>query len=443
MKNKSCCCKYLIIGNSVAAINATETIREYDKKNHIILVSSEPYHTYSRPLISYFLAGVIKENEIFYRDKNFYDLNKVKYVLGEKAINLNLKEMAVTLENKQKINFEVILIATGGTPIIPKINGLNSKGTFTFTTLDDAKKIKKYIEDNNVKSAVVIGAGLIGLKATEGLLANNINVTIVELADRILSSTFDKTASSIIESALNRAAEGPRCNLITNNTVVEINSKNSKVCAVKLKDKKTIKTNMVILAIGVTPNIDLVKNTGIALKRGIIVDKYLQTNIPNIYAAGDVVEALDSINNVNKTIAIWPCASRQGKKAGRNMVAGISKNESIKKEYEGGFPMNSVELCNIPTISVGVTDPKEDSYEILKTYDKKNSIYKKIVLKDNKLIGAIFVGKIENAGIYTGLIKDKIDVSPFKKHLIKENFGLISLPKEYRKHLVIGAGIEV
>ena len=362
---------------------------------------------------------------------------------------MDLKEISVTIDSGDKIKFEKLLIATGGIPIVPKIKGINTKGVFTFTTLDDAKNIKKYIEDNNVKDAVVIGAGLIGLKATEGLLANNIKVTIVELADRILSATFDKTASSIIESALGKID----CKLLTNNTVVEIISKNSKVNAIKLKDKKIIKTNMVILAIGVTPNIGLAKNTDIATNRGIIVDKYMQTNIPNIYAAGDVVESLDSINNVTRTIAIWPCASRQGKKAGRNMAADILKDESIKREYTGSFPMNSVELCNIPTISVGLTDPKEKGYasvlgpamrdEILKTYDKKNYTYKKIVLKDNKLIGAIFVGKIENAGIYTGLIKDKVDVSSFKEYLLKDDFGLISLPNEYRKHLVTGAGIEI
>lgn len=441
MKNLNC--KYLIIGNSVAGINAIESIREYDKKNSIILVGRENYHIYSRPLISYFLAGTIKENKIFYRDKKFYENNKVIPLLGKEAINLNIKEKAVALNDGQKINFESLLIATGGTPIIPKIKGLDLKGVFNFTTLDDAKNIKEYIENNNVKDAIVIGAGLIGLKATEALLANKINTTIVELSDRILSATFDKTASGIIESALNRTPEGSGCKLIMNNTVSEIIYKNSRVSAIKLKDKKTIKCNLVIVAIGVIPDISLVKDTEIKTGKGIIVDTFMQTNVPGIFAAGDVVEALDSINNVNRTIAIWPHASRQGKKAGRNMVASVLKDESIKKEYTGGFPMNSVELCNIPTISVGLTDPKEDGYEILKTYDKKNLRYKKIVLKDNVIVGAIFVGNINDAGIYTGLIRDKVNVSTFKEHLIKEDFGLLNLPKEYRKHLVTGAGLEV
>ena len=142
--------------------------------------------------------------------------------------------------------------------------------------------------------------------------------------------------------------------------------------------------------------------------------------------------------DTRRTIAIWPNAYRQGYVAGCNMAG-------VEKGYEGGFPMNSVEVCGVPTISVGLTDPKEDGdrYDILERYDRDTPAYKKLVLRGRRLVGAICVGNIDRAGIYTGLIRDRADVTPFKEHLLSGSFGLISLPKEYRKHLVVGDGIEV
>jgi len=431
--------RYVIIGNSASGIAAIEAIRESDKKGKITVISDEPHFNYSRPLISYLLGKKVPFEMKPYREKDFYKDNKVKLILNKKATKLDLKQKVVVLTGKQRIHFDKLLIATGGTPIIPEIKGSNLGGVFTFTKLADVEKIERYIKANKVKGAVIIGGGLIGLKATEALIELGIKVTIVELADRILSATFDKKASSIIEAALEKIG----CKLITNNTVVEMKGKNKKACPVRnrrfsngvkeviLKNKESIPTDLVIVAIGVRPNIELVKNTLIKTDRGILVDNFLQTNIKDIYAAGDCCEAKDSLLNKNWPIAIWPVAVRQGKIAGYNMAG-------MKKEYQGSFAMNSVELCGIPTISMGESCPEGGGYQVLEYLEQEKSIYKKIVLKDNKIVGTIFVGDIERAGIYTGLIKDKIDVSSFKEHLLREDFGLISLPKEYRKHLVAG-----
>jgi len=418
---------YVIIGNSAGGIAAIETIRECDKKGKITVISDEPHFNYSRPLISYLLGKKVTLEAMPYRDKGFYKDNEVKLILNKKATRLDLKQKVVVLTGKQMIHFDKLLIATGGTPIIPEIKGFDLDGVFTFIKMTDVEGIEKYIKANKVKKAVVIGGGLIGLKATEALIELKIKVTIVELADRILSATFDKKASSIIETALEKIS----CKLIANNTVMEIKGKNKKVKEVILKDKKKIPVDLVIVAIGVRPNIELVKNTPIRINKGIIVDGFMQTNVKDIHAAGDCCEAKDALLNISRPIAIWPVAARQGKIAGYNMAG-------VKEEYQGSFAMNSVELCGIPTISVGQTELDEKDCQILEHFDQNKSIYKKVILKGNRIVGAIFVGDIERAGIYTGLIKDKVDVTAFKEHLLKEDFGLISLPKEYRKHLVSG-----
>ncbi len=422
---------YVIVGNSVASIAAVEAIRNQDKDGVITIISDEPHLAYSRPLISYLLAGKVSEEAMFYRDRNFYKENKVEVLLGKKAITLNPKKKLVTLADKRKISFDKLLIATGGTPILPDVRDKDLEGVFTFTKWDDVERIREYIDKNKVKEVVVVGGGLIGLKTVEGLMELKIRVSIVELADRILSATFDKKASNLIESRLKKIG----CRVITENTVTKIRGR-KKVAGVILKNGVKLDCGMVIFAIGVVPSVEITKGTGIKINKGILVDGHMQTNIPDIYAAGDVVEGPDLIAGGTRPIAIWPNAYKQGSIAGSNMAG-------VPKEYVGSFAMNSVELCDLPTISVGLTDPKEEGYEVLDYYDEKNFVYKKVVLKRNTIVGAIFVNDIDRAGIYTGLIMDKVDVSSFREYLLKEDFGLLSLPKEYRKHLVSGPGIEV
>ena len=251
-------------------------------------------------------------------------------------------------------------------------------------------------------------------------------VTVVELADRILSATFDKKASGIIETAL----KAQDCPVITEDTITSIENEDGKVCGVTLKSGNQVPCQMVIVAIGVRPNISLVKDTTIQVNKGIVVDEFMRTSVPDVYAAGDVAESGGWI------IAILPIATRHGKIAGYNMAGGDRK-------FEGGIPKNAVELAGIPTISVGLTDPKEDldDYEILEKYNPKTNVYKKIVLKENVIVGVIFVNEIDRAGIYTGLINDHAEVASFKEQLLSDDFGLVSLPKDYRKKTLVSGPV--
>jgi len=432
--------KYLIIGNSIAAINAIEGIRDLDRKGSIILISDEPSHCYSRPLISYYLGEKLPEDRMSYRDQSFYDDHQIQTFLGRRAVGLDAASKKIILDDRTEIGFEKLLLATGGVPFVPEIRGSNLQGIFTFTTLEDAKNIKEFINANHVRRAVVLGGGLIGLKATEALISLKIQTIIVELADRLLSATLDRTASMIIEHALNHIG----CAIMKQNTVKAfIEGKDGRIGGVLLEDDSRIHCDLVIIAIGVRPRIDFVRGTGIEVNKGILVDDMLQTSVKSIYAAGDVVECYDYIIEKQRPMAILPNASKQGRIAGQNMTG-------AKKEYKGSLAMNSIEIAHIPTVSVGLTDPnliadpeRQKRIEVLESLREKEKIYQKIIIEENRIIGVILIGKIDRAGIYTGLIKDKTDISSVKDHLLKEDFGLLSLPKAYRKHLVTGQGIEV
>jgi len=425
--------RYVIIGNSAGAVGAIEAIRQYDRDNSITVLADEPYPTYSRPLITYLLGGLVGEERMLYRPPDFYERYEVEPMLGVKVVQIEPQERKLTLAGGGTLAYDQLLIATGGIPFVPSVPGDDLDGVFTFTRWEDARRMRSFIEGYGVRQAVVVGGGFIGLKTTEGLVARGMKVTIIELADHILSACFDRTASRLAEAILHREEVEVR----TGTTVQEIIGRAGKVDQVVLREGERKECDLLVFAIGVRPNTALApREAGIATNRGILVDDYMRTTAPDVYAAGDVVEALDMLLGTRRTIAIWPLAYRQGYVAGCNMAG-------VEREYEGGIPMNSVEVCGVPTISVGITDPQEDGYEVLEELNQEEMTYKKLVLRHNRLVGAILIGDIDRAGIYTGLIRDQATGGGFKDDLLAENFGLISLPRDYRKHLVTGEGMVV
>lgn len=408
---------YLIIGNSAAAIGAVEGIRKVDNDSPIIIISEETYLSYSRPLIAEYLSDTIDFNKMWYRDESFYIDNKVELKLNTSVVSINTDNKTVKTSNGNDISFDRLLIASGGTPFIPQIEGLNTEGVFTFVRWDEVKKIKQYKE--KIKHAVVIGAGLIGLKATEHLTKAGVKVSLIELAPSILSLVIDTVASSILQEHF----EAHGVTVYTSNTVERIHSSEGHVSGVTLKDGTELDCDAVVVAIGVVPNKNFLKDSHIETNRGIIVSETLQTNYNDIYAAGDVAEALDLLLEYKRVLPLWPVAYKQGYLAGLNMAG-------KHKLYDGEISMNSLEFFDLPIISAGHTKAPDDSFNEDSILNEKKKVYKKIIHKDNRLYGFIYLNNIDKAGILTGLIKEKTDISAFKHKILNDTFGLIDIPKE-------------
>ncbi|SDG02608.1 Pyridine nucleotide-disulphide oxidoreductase [Thermoanaerobacter thermohydrosulfuricus] len=305
--------RIVIIGNSVAMVGAVEAIRKYDTSSEIVVISDETYHVYSRPLISYYLGNLVSEEKMIYREKDFYRKNKVETVFGIKAISIDERKKEVHLENGDSISFDKLLIATGGKPIIPPVEGLNKKNVHTFIKMDDAKKLKEAAKPGS--KAVIVGGGLIGFKAAEGLHHLGVDVTIVELADRILSTILDAEGASLVSQSL----QNDGIKIITGTTVDKIIG-DEYVKGVLLKNGKELEADNLIIAIGVVPNVDVVRNTSISINRGILVDNTMKTSVEDVYAAGDVAEGYDMLVESNRVVPIWPNAYMQGEIAGYNMI---------------------------------------------------------------------------------------------------------------------------
>jgi NAD(P)H-nitrite reductase large subunit len=433
MLNKT---RYLIIGNSVAAVNCVEAIRGIDKTKDITIVSEEESFNYSKPLLSYYLGGRINEEKLPFVPRDFYEKHGVNLILGKRVVGLDVSKKEVTLDDNTTLSYDRCLLSVGGVPIVPPIDGFRDtiEGIFSFFTLKDAKGLLDYIERKEIKEAVVLGGGLIGLKVVEGLIDRGVKPTVIEITDRILANTFDKDASVILEERLSQ--EG--CKVIREDTIQGIDTREGRIRGILLRNgNDLVATSLLIMAVGVRPNIELVKGTPLKVDRGILVDEFMETNVEDVYAAGDCAQGIDFLHKTNEVIAIWPVAARQGRIAGLNMCG-------IRREYAGLFAMNSVQICDIPTISFGTTNPPEEAgYEVLRCLDKDSGAYKKIVLKDDRVVGVILIRSIERAGVYGMLVREGIEVKDFKDQLLRDDFGLLVLPKEFRKHLVGEVGLEI
>ncbi len=399
---------YVIIGCSAAGINAIEAIRTIDKESKITAISEEEAPLYSRCLLSYFLAGSITEDKVWFRKDSFFKDYKVTPVLGKKVVGIDIKKKEVQLENKKKIKFDRLLIATGAIPKMENIPGIEKRGVFPLRTLEQTKKILNILD--KVKGCMILGVGLIGLRAAYALKSRGKEVRVIVKSSHILSQIIDQGSASIMR----RRLEANGLKIETNLAATKIIG-NDFVKGVILDDGRQIDCELIIVGKGVEPNIIFLKDSGIKIRYGVLSDSHLQTDIEGIFAAGDVCETADIALEETSINAIWPAACEQGRVAGMNM-AGV---EAI---YDGSLAMNSIEFFGLPVISIGITKPKTDQYEELVKQDIDRAVYKKIVLRQGRIVGAIFMGRIENIGVVGALIKKKVDVSRFKDLLLEDYF---------------------
>jgi NAD(P)H-nitrite reductase large subunit len=406
--------KYLIIGNSAGGIGAAEAIRQVDKEGALAIVSEEPYPVYSRPLISKYLARERTLNGMLFRPLAFYDQNNILFLAAKRVMHLELDSRTAWLEDNEQIAWDKLLLAVGGKPIFPNMKGSDKRGVFTFTNLDDAKAVDRFLD--NARKAVVIGGGLIGISATEALVKRGVDVGVVEMKERILNTILDDQASLMAEEALRQAGVG----ITTGHTVIEITGRET-VEGVVLDDGEVIPCDLVLVAIGVSPRSELALDAKLKVNRGIVVDRHMATDHLDVYACGDVAEAYDFAHGDNRLGPIWPNAYIGGRTAGFNMAG-------IPTRYPGGTAVNSLNYFGIDVTSAGIpVAPNDDGYEVISKQGR--GTYQKVILKDNLVVGMISVGNIEKSGIIFGLMRDKVDVQSFKQSLLADNFGLAVFPR--------------
>lgn len=408
--------KYVIIGNSAAAIGTIQGIRLVDKTGQIVVISDEKYHTYSRPLISYWLKEQVTEENMRYRDEGFYEKNDVDTLFETRVTKINPDRKTVTIENGNEISYDRLMVATGSKPFVPPMEGLDRVAKkFTFMKLDDAKAVREAVTEG--AKVLIVGAGLIGLKAAEALEHYGADMTVIDLADRILPSILDSEASAIMQKHI----ESKGVKFILGTSVKEF-SESSAV----LQNGDTVQFDMVILAVGVRPNTELIAEAGGTVNRGIVTSQTQAVEgLKDVYAAGDCTESLDITTGQQKILALLPNAFLQGEIAGQNMAG-------KETYYLNAMPMNAIGFFGLHIITAG-------SYEgeaYTETDGAEN--YKKLVTADNELKGFILMGDVKRAGIYTYMIKWHMPIDECDFELLKTKPQLMAFSREYRNEKLAG-----
>ncbi len=416
---------YAIVGNSAAAINAVESIRALGYRGqHRPLLRGEV------PLLfapTHILPGGrrdIKTKGMYYRPANYYHELEVDFRGGERVVSISPSKKTLTTAGKEKVKWRRLLLATGFTPFVPPIEGLEEVEYITFVSWDDAKRMLS-LTSKKVR-ALVVGAGLIGMKAAEALHARGATVTVVEKLDRVLPLALDDKASELVAERC-RDAE---IDIVTGLSVSRLEGRGGGKGKAVLEDGAEMDFDLLVMAVGVRPRTELAEAAGLPCERGIQVDAFQRTTNKDIYAAGDAVRAMDIVLGEPSINALWPVAALQGKYAGRNMAG-------EEAPYPGCNAMNAVEFFGLPVLSAGIVNPPQQGFKVITRQDGGD--YRKVVLQGDILVGMLMAGTIERAGILTSLIQEKANVRRMKNSLLDEGFGLIHFPHAVRQGRIEGA----
>ncbi|MFC1916717.1 NAD(P)/FAD-dependent oxidoreductase [Chloroflexota bacterium] len=393
--------KHVIVGNGGAALSCINAIRSLAVEDGITVLSMESCLAYSPVLLTHYLAGTMAYQDMFLGDKAFYQASNVTTLLGRKVVKVEPARQRVLLEDAHSVEYDDLLVATGSSPSIPPIEGVDLPGIFTLNTADDASAINAALE--GAESVAVVGAGLIGMQALAAVVTRGKKAILIEIQDQIFPLTLDKVGARLLETKLRENA----VEIYLNETLRKVDDEKGRRMLF-LASGRQVTADLIILALGVNPNTDLVKGSGVQLAKGILVDEHCRTNIEDIYAAGDVAESIDPITGRSMVNATWPNAIEQGMAAGFNMAG---KETRCRRNLR----FNTFTLFDLPCASIGYVTSEAGLQEVA---HRDGDTYRKLVFRDGILVGAVLIGDMNEAGILASLV-DRQTLFPDLQQLAK------------------------
>ena len=396
---------YLVLGAGPAGVTAAETLRKHDKTAKITLLGGEPEPPYSRMAIPYYLIEKVGEEGTYLRQQdNHYENLNIDYVHG-KAAALHGKSKRLKLEDGSEIQFDKLLICTGASPITPPIPGLDRDGIHNCWDLEDARHIAKLAQKG--EPVVLMGAGFIGSIILEALAIKGVDLTVVEMGDRMVPRMLDETAGVMLQ----KWCESKGVRVMTSTMISEVTD-GPEGLTVHTKGGDKLDAKLLVVAAGVQPNISFLASSGVTIDHGILVDQYMRTSVPDVYAAGDVCQAIDFSTQKAEMLAIQPVAVEHGRIAAQNMAGKTTP-------HEGSLNMNVLEAMGLITASFGLWMGVEGG-DSAKMVDIPNNRYLRLEFDGTKLVGGQAVGLTEHVGILRGLIQTELDLGHWKDKLMKE-----------------------
>ncbi|GBE01937.1 NADH-dependent phenylglyoxylate dehydrogenase subunit epsilon [bacterium BMS3Bbin06] len=386
--------KTVIIGNGVAAVSAVEAIRKRDRNCEITVLSKEGEIAYTPCFLARYVSGEIGKDKLYMRESNFYDENQINTLFNVAVNEVNPGDNTVSLSDGRELVYDRLLLAAGSKPVVPQLPGIEGDGVFFFRTLPDAERIISAVRE--AEGVVVMGAGFIGLEIAEALSKTGHRVTVVEKEDRVLPRMLDGEVAGILEKHIK--AEG--INIITGRTIESVKRGGGKqrLEGVVLDKGESISCKVLIVSVGVRPNLEMIRNSSLKTGAGVMTDNRMRTNIPNIYAAGDIAEM--EVYGVSRVNPVHINAVAGGEVAGCNMVGAEKVFESHLED------MNVVTLFGLPVLSLGI----QKGDRVLKRADSRGIV--KIYLgEDERIKGVQLIGDTIRGGIYLSLMRRGVPLS--------------------------------
>jgi NAD(P)H-nitrite reductase large subunit len=425
--------KNVIIGSGVAGIAAIEAIRSVDPAAEITMVGDDPHGFYSRPGLAYYLSGELHDKALYPRTAEDYRKLNFNFVRGQ-VKKIDRQQHFLEMDNKVHIPYDKLLIAVGAQAILMETPGASLEGVLKLDHMEDAKRILKSARRG--RAAVVVGGGITALELVEGLVSRGMKVHYLLRGDRYWSNVLDEQESQIIEQRLKD--EGVK--LHYHAEVKEVIGKNNRVTGVQLVDGQALKCEVVAYAIGIRPRLDLAKQAGLDIERGILVNEYLQTNDPDIFAAGDVAQVYDPRSGRSVIDSLWGPAREQGYAAGLNMVG-------QRKEYVKPVPFNVTRLAGITTTIIGNVGRGRDSdlvgiargdseswrqlsnAMVAQTGFEVNRL--RLLVGEKTLLGAIIMGDQTLSFLLEKIISHNADISPIRERLLEPSARVGDIVAEF------------
>lgn len=396
--------RHVIIGNSAAGLNAATAIRQADQGAQIIILSAEDCMAYSPVVLPYLISGKVSEAGMYITNQKFYAQNRFDLKLSTRAEGIDTEEQQVVLQNGSRLSYDRLLIATGASArtLSMDTSGV-SDDIFSLRTMADAKAI--VAAGQGVSHVLVAGAGLVGLETAYAFHKKGIKVAIIAKSNQLLSRNSDVQCAKMIQDRI----EEKVVNFYFGRDIAELSRKNRKIRVVTDLGDEFL-TDMVVVGKGVDANLDLVRNTDINIEWGIRVNAAMQTSVPNIYAAGDVTQSRHLLSDKTDMFANWPSACSQGKIAGSNMAGNPLK-------LAGEVAYNVMPVFDCTAAFMERQDDGDDETDAYQYIDEHRSIYRKILIKKDRVVGATMLGAYKDAGVMLHLLKKRKNVAHIKESL--------------------------
>lgn len=400
--------KYLIVGGGVAGVMAAQAIARADPTAQVHVFSAEPHPYYQRPRLWEFIAGKIERDALYFRPPVWYAERGIHLHLGVRVTEIDPHAHRLTLADGSRVEYDRLLLAMGGRPFVPPFEGVRKKGVFTLRTLEDALAIKEYAQ--GIATAAVIGGGLLGLETAWALLSPGLEVSVIEFVPHLLPRQLDVEGAQILQSRLE--ALGLR---IVTDAATEAILGDERAVGVRLKDGRVIDGELVLISTGIRSRVELAREAGLEVNRGMVVDEQLRASATDVYAAGDVAEFEGVV------YGIIPAAIEQARAAAMNMVSSSSAT------YGGTVPATTLKIVGIDLICLGEATATGDEFTILRRSDAADGVYRRLALREGKIVGAILLGDTQNVQSLKKLIATGRDVSAYSGRLLDESFDLKAL----------------